>query len=65
MITAILSSEKEGDLRLLLELATKLGIKARLLDEEEAEDMAMVRAIDEGRTGAYVDPDEFLDQLKA
>lgn len=65
MKTAMLSSEKEGDLRLLLELATKLGIKARLLDEEEAEDMAMVRAIDEGRTGAYVDPDEFLDQLKA
>jgi hypothetical protein len=65
MKTAILSSEKEADLRLLLELASKIGINARLLDDEEAEDLGLVRAIEQGRTGKYVDPDEFLGQLKA
>lgn len=34
MKTAILTSDKESDLQLLVELADKLGIKTRLLDEK-------------------------------
>ena len=64
MKTAILSSDSDSNLELLLQLAEKLGVKANLLTEEEAEDLAMVYAIEEGKTGEYVDTDAFLKSLR-
>ncbi len=63
MKTAIFSSDSDSNLELLLQLAEKLGMKANLLTEEEAEDLAMVYAIEEGKTGEYVDTDTFLKSL--
>lgn len=64
MKTAILSSESEADLKLLVELANKLGIKAKVLTEEDAEDLAMAYAIEQGKTGEYVDTESFLRNLR-
>lgn len=62
--SAILSTESESDLRLIIELAEKLGIKTKILTEEDLEDLAMVYAIEEGKTGEYVDTAEFIKTLR-
>jgi hypothetical protein len=63
MKTAILSSESDADLKLLLALADKLGIKASVLSEEDAEDLAMAYVIEQGKTGEYIDTEDFLKNL--
>lgn len=64
MKTAILSSESDSDIKLLIELANKLGIKTKILTEEDAEDLAMVYAIEKGKTGEYVDTQDFIKSLR-
>lgn len=64
MKTAILSSESDADIKLLIELANKLGIKTKVLTEEDAEDLAMVYAIEKGKTGEYVDTQDFIKNLR-
>jgi hypothetical protein len=64
MKTAILSGESEADLKLIMELAEKLGIKTRMLTEEAVEDLAMVYAMEKGKTGEYVDTSEFIKSLR-
>ncbi|MEQ9437705.1 MAG: hypothetical protein RIG62_01610 [Cyclobacteriaceae bacterium] len=64
MKTAILSSESDSNIKLLIELANKLGIKTKILTEEDAEDLAMVYAIEKGKTGEYVDTQDFIKSLR-
>jgi hypothetical protein len=64
MKTAILSGESESDLKLIVELANKLGIKTKVLTEEDVEDLAMVYAIEKGKTGDYVDTAKFIKSLR-
>ena len=64
MKTAILSGESESDIKLIIELANKLGIKTKVLTEEDTEDLAMVYAIEKGKTGEYVDTAAFLKNLR-
>ncbi len=64
MKTALLSSESESDLDLLLELADKLGIKTRILTGEDAEDLAILSAIEKGKTGEYVNTEDFIKELR-
>ncbi|MEK6482599.1 hypothetical protein WJR50_34045 [Catalinimonas sp. 4WD22] len=64
MKTAILSSESDSDIKLLIELANKLGIKTKILTKEDAEDLAMVYAIEKGKTGEYVDTQDFIKSLR-
>lgn len=65
MKTALFTSEKEADLQLLLELANRLGIKTRVLDEEEMEDLGLLHAIEAGKTGEFVDPEDYLKKLRS
>jgi ribosomal protein L18 len=64
MKTVILSGESDSDIRLLVELANKLGIKTQILSEEDAEDLAMAYAIEKGKTGEYVDTQNFIQNLR-
>ena len=64
MDTLILKSRSKDDLQLFFTLAEKAGIIARFLSKDEKEDIALARAIDEGRTGEYVDTDEFIKELR-
>jgi hypothetical protein len=63
MQTAILNSESESDLKLLLELAKKLGIKSKVLSINEIEEIGLANAIKKGRTGEYIDAKDFLNKL--
>lgn len=64
MQTALLKSKSKNDLKLLLDLARKIGIDVRQLTEEEAEDFGMVNAIKKGRTGEKLDPKKYLQKLR-
>lgn len=64
METLVLKSETKSELKIIADLAKKLGIKARYLTEEEKEDIGMVNAIKQGDVGRYVDRDEFIKKLR-
>jgi len=64
MESAILHTESSHDLKLILQLAKKLGVSARKLSEEEVEDLGLSAAITEGRTGEFIDTDLFLMELQ-
>jgi len=64
MGTALLKSKSKSDLALLMKLAAKLNIEARLLTDEEMEDVGMLNAIKKGRTGQFVDKDKFINKLQ-
>jgi hypothetical protein len=64
MESAILHTNSGSDLKLILQLAKKLGISARILTTEELEDFGMSIAIDQGRTGEFIDTDTFLKELQ-
>lgn len=64
METLVLKSETKSELKIIADLAKKLGIKARYLTEEEKEDIGMVNAIKQGDVGRYVDTDEFIKKLR-
>ena len=64
MKTAILSGESESDIKLIVKLANKSGIKTKVLTEKDIEDLAMVYAIEKGKTGDYLDTAEFIKSLR-
>lgn len=64
MKTAILIGASDDNLRLLMELAEKLGIKTKVLREKDAEDLTMIYAIEERKTGEYIDANAFVNQLR-
>ena len=64
MESAIISGNSKKDIQLLVAVAEKMGIKARLLTKDDLEDLALAKAIDEGKTGEYVATAEFLESLK-
>jgi len=64
METAILNSNSKSDLRLILELAKKLGVSSNILSKNEIEDISLGNAIKKGRTKNYVDTNDFLKKLK-
>lgn len=52
MESTLLSSESKSDMRVLIELAKKLGMKVKQLTEQEIEDWILARRIEEGmKTG--------------
>ena len=64
MKSAILTSDSNENLKILIKLAERLGIKAKMLTEEQLEDIGLIKAIKHGRTGNFVDTDEFVNSLK-
>jgi len=64
METAVLQGNSKADLKILTDLAKKLGITVKYLTEEEKEDIGLSQAIKEGRTGKYVSTDSYLQKLR-
>jgi hypothetical protein len=64
MSTILLQSKSKNDLNLLLEIAKKFGIKAKILTESEIEDVGLGNAINEGKTGKFIDTESFLKKLR-
>ncbi len=64
MESAVLVSKSKSDLFILLNLAKKLGIGVHRLSAEEIEDMALINAMRQARTGEYIDTDKYLKKLR-
>lgn len=64
METAILSSKSRTDLKLLLDIAKRMGINTKLLNKSDIEEIAFVNAIKEGRTGQFIDTRSFIKKLR-
>ena len=64
MKSAILTSGSNKNLQILIELAKKLGMKTKVLTEEQLEDIGLIKAIKYGRTETFVDTEKFISGLK-
>jgi hypothetical protein len=64
MHTVILNSDSKTDIKLLLDLAKKIGIKSRVLSETEIEEIGLINSIRLGRTNKYVDNVTYLQKLR-
>ncbi len=64
MQTLVLNGESASDIKLIAEIAKKMGLKAKILSEEEKEDIGMLNAIKKGRTKKYVDSESFISKLR-
>jgi hypothetical protein len=63
MATVVLHSNSKANLKLLTDLAKKIGVTAKYLTTEEKEDIGLLSAIKKGRTGKFVDTDQFFEKL--
>lgn len=64
MESVIISGNSKKDIRLLVALAQKMGVKTKFLTKDDIEDFALANAIKEGETGEFIDTDDFLKSLK-
>jgi hypothetical protein len=64
MQTVILQGNSKDSLKLLTDLAKKIGISVRYLTDEEKEDIGMLVAINREKTGEYVDTAGFIEDLR-
>jgi hypothetical protein len=64
MQTLVLNGESASDIKLIAEIAKKMGLKAKILSEDEKEDIGMLNAIKKGRTKKYVDAESFISKLR-
>ena len=64
MKTVILNSDSKSDLKLLMDLAKKIGIKSRVLSETEMEEIGLANSMIVGRTNKYVDTSAFIQKLR-
>ncbi len=56
--------KSKQDIKLFTELAKRLGLKAKELSVEEAEDYALGEAIMEGRKTGYVEEEAIMKTLR-
>ena len=64
METVILSSESRQDMKLILQMASKLGISIKKLSKDEIEEIGLSLAIKQGKTDEFIDTDRFLNELE-
>ena len=60
----IIENIKSGaDKKLLVDIAKRLGLSSKVLTKQEKEDIALAKAIDEGRKSGYEDEKTVLKTL--
>lgn len=61
---AILHTDSDKDLKLILQLAKKLGISIKKLTSEELEDFGLAKAVTEGRSEEYIENESFQKDIQ-
>ena len=64
MKTLLLQSESKEEIKLLATLASKMGLKAKVIKNDFLEDIALANAMQKERTGEFVDTVAYLKKLK-
>lgn len=65
MDRVIISPRSEDDIKLLLEIAKKMGFPAKILSEEEMEDWGLMEAMKESQDDKYVSKDRIMNILNS
>lgn len=63
MNAILLKSPSKNKINLFYEFAKEFGLKAKILSEQEIEDIGLGNAVKSGRTGEFIDTQEFLNSL--
>jgi TRAP-type C4-dicarboxylate transport system substrate-binding protein len=63
MTAAVFESDSKNDLKILVELAKKLGIRTRYLSAEELEDHIIALKIENGMTTSDVSREQIMQAL--
>ena len=63
MATILLEGKSASTIKLLMELAHKLGVKMTIIDNSDIEDMKLGQFMDEARTNTLVEEKEILKKL--
>ena len=64
MQTVILNSKSKSDIKLLTDLAKKIGVNTKVLSESDIEEIGLSYAIKTGRTREYVDTKKYISKLR-
>ncbi len=64
MESAIFRAKNRSELKLLIDLAKRLGVKAKWLTQEDLEDFGLAKAIKSGKSGKLIDTEEFLESIE-
>jgi len=64
MESLIIESASRKDLKILSELASRLGLKVHFLDSETTEEIALINAIKEGLETPEISREEVLKHLE-
>lgn len=63
MATILLEGKSASTIKLLMELAKKLGVKMTIIDNSDIEDMKLGQFMDDVRTNELVEEEEVLNKL--
>ena len=64
METILIEVSKKSDIGFIRQFARRLGLKSKVLTLGEKEDIALGKAIEEGRKGKYVDKTTVIEALR-
>ena len=64
MQTVILNSKSKSDIKLLTDLAKKIGVNTKVLNESDIEEIGLSYAIIKGRTKEFGDTEKFISKLR-
>lgn len=64
MTSVVLQSASKENILLLVQLAHKLGVEVNIVKEKDLEDLAMVHAIEAGKTGKHIGVEDLLAMFK-
>ncbi len=64
MNAVIIRSNNKTDIKLLTDLANRLGISFKTLSEEELLDMGLLKAMEEGKKSKFVPREQIMKKLK-
>ncbi len=65
MTNLLISATKKTDVKLLTDLANRIGVKVKVLSEDEMLDIGMLKAMEEGSKSDYVTREQVMKRLKS
>jgi hypothetical protein len=64
MTGLIITAANKSDLKLISDLARRIGIKAKPVTDEDILDLGLLKAMEEGRKTKFVSRDRIMGKLK-
>ena len=64
MTAIVISGQNKVDLKIIIELAKRLGVNVKTLSDEEILDLGLLKAMEEGRNSDFVSRDRIMKLLE-